>query len=116
MTDDYDDFRVHLDEAIQHLTAAIETMPGGRALEGAEIARDVLEQALDSTMIICAGCGGEDYDGPMIDDAIWKLIATNGESILCRACMEDRLGRPLTNLDLQPKIPLNSAVVPDLRI
>ena len=120
MTDDSDGddpqygFQVELDMAIHHLTAAIETMPDGRALEGAEIARDVLEQALDSAMIICDGCGGADYDGPMIDDAIWKLIATEGESNLCRACMGHRLGRPLTNLDLQPKVPLNSAVAPDL--
>ena len=62
---------------------------------------------------VCASCMGDGY-GPMIDNAIWKLITSESEHYLCRACMEHRLGRPLTNLDLQPKTPCNSAIVPDL--
>jgi hypothetical protein len=49
---------------------------------------------------ICTSANGE-YP-LMIRDELWYQIVPGGEGMLCRADMERRLGRPLTQEDLIP--------------
>lgn len=39
----------------------------------------------------------------MLRDDVWLSITaeTDGAGVLCRACMEQRLGRPLTDADMR---------------
>jgi hypothetical protein len=50
----------------------------------------------------CADCVGgfADDDGPVIHDHLWFSIARENER-LCLPCIERRLGRPLTESDLE---------------
>ena len=45
----------------------------------------------------------------MVKDEVWLSVAPTRESILCFACLESRLGRPLT-LDDFPRLPINRGI------
>lgn len=45
----------------------------------------------------CADCGATE-GGPLLRDEVWATIA-RADEYLCRACIEKRLGRPVTDAD-----------------
>lgn len=59
---------------------------------------------------LCMDCGKDTYESQeyfMLRNKLWKAVHSAVDGMLCLACTEVRLGRPLTKRDFAP-VPVNT--------
>lgn len=70
---------------------------------------------MSKTKRICKDCAVEifvDVNMVMVKDDLWKKICDEDQDDICDICMEKRLGRLLTEMDLKPSPVKGEKIIP----